>query len=157
MKFHPLLLVSLLTCLVLPAAHGQSQLELNTQACGEYQKADGQLNSVYQQIRRQYSGQKQFLDKLTRAERAWIAYRDAHLDSRFPSNNPQLEYGSVYPMCRCQELTQLTRERIQFLKRWVEGVPEGEVCSGSIRISAVNRPLASRCGSSATHSDQTKG
>jgi uncharacterized protein YecT (DUF1311 family) len=34
--------------------------------------------------------------KLKQAQRAWIAFRDAHLEARFPKADKQAEYGSAY-------------------------------------------------------------
>jgi uncharacterized protein YecT (DUF1311 family) len=91
----------------------QTQLEINEKNCNEYKKADEQLNKVYGQILSKYKDDKLFIDKLKIAEKAWITFRDAHLDSIFPENDKQLNYGSVYPTCRCIELTEITEQRIR--------------------------------------------
>lgn len=110
---------------------GQTQGEMNQDACECYKKADTRLNQTYQRILTEYRQDKIFLGKLKAAQRTWLAFRDAHLASIYPG--PPTEYGSVNPMCRCLLLEQLTQERTNVLRQWTEGVEEGDVCAGSIK------------------------
>jgi uncharacterized protein YecT (DUF1311 family) len=112
----------------------QSQLEMNQEAYNNYQKADKELNAVYQKILVEYKSETKFLSKLKIAQKAWIQFRDAEINAQFPEEDKQLIYGSVFPMCWSMELTNLTNERIQKLKVWLEGIDEGVVCTGSIKI-----------------------
>ena len=114
-------------------AFDQTQSEMNQDACGKYKKADAKLNRVYQQVLRDYAGDKNFNQKMKMAQRAWVVFRDAHMNSIYPDPSPQA-YGSVNPMCRCAILEQLTNDRIKMLSEWTEGVPEGEVCAGSQKV-----------------------
>jgi len=116
------------------AAFAQTQAEMDREACGKYQKADAELNRVYQQVISDYKTQRLFVEKLRSAQRAWVTYRDAQVEALYPAPDPQLAYGDVHRMCRCQALTELTIERTEVLREWVMGVEEGDVCSGSIRI-----------------------
>lgn len=112
---------------------GQSQTETNLDNC-DYNKADARLNKVYQRVLAEYHQDKIFIEKLKVAQRAWLAFRDAHLASIYPAANPRLEYGSVNPMCQCQILVALTDERTKTLQQWVDGTIEGDVCAGSVKI-----------------------
>jgi uncharacterized protein YecT (DUF1311 family) len=111
-------------------ALGQTQSEMNQAACESYKKADAQLNRIYNQILNDYAGDKNFIEKMRAAERAWIVFRDAHVNSIYPDPSPQA-YGGVNPMCRCAILEQLTNDRIKMLREWTDGVAEGDVCAGS--------------------------
>jgi uncharacterized protein YecT (DUF1311 family) len=111
-------------------ASAQSQTTLNTQAESGYQKADRELNTVYQKILKEYSGQPQFLKNLKVAQRLWVQLRNAELAAKYPSNG---RYGSVQPMCESAYLEKLTIERTKFLKVWLTGAAEGDVCSGSVK------------------------
>jgi uncharacterized protein YecT (DUF1311 family) len=115
-------------------AEAQTQSEINEEACRSYEKSDAALNKVYQQILKDYKAEALFIEKLKHAQRAWVAYRDAHLQAIYPG--PPQEYGSINPMCRCQILAELTKKRTEELQQWLRGVPEGEVCSGSIRLQS---------------------
>jgi uncharacterized protein YecT (DUF1311 family) len=114
-------------------ASDQTQFEMNQEACGKYKKADAELNRIYQQVLRDYMGDKNFIQKMRMAQRAWTAFRDAHVNSIYPDPGPQA-YGSVNPICRCAILEQLTNDRIKMLSEWTDGVPEGNVCAGSQKI-----------------------
>ena len=127
------LFTALMILVLVPAASGaQTQADLNQTACGTFEEADQTLNRVYQQIRRRYQGDKDFLEKLKRSQRAWIAFRDAELEALYPDENKQISYGSIYPMCVCGEQARLTQDRIEQLRRWLE-VEEGDGCAGSRR------------------------
>jgi uncharacterized protein YecT (DUF1311 family) len=111
----------------------QTQPEMNAEACREFQTADDELNKTYNQILRIYKADAEFIGKLKTAQRAWLAFRDAHLASIYPNIKPG-EYGSVNPMCRCEILVDLTNERSKALSKWLTGVEEGETCAGSIKF-----------------------
>lgn len=130
LKFKISALLILVFGLVSGIAHAQSQSTLNANASKQYQAADKELNSVYQQIIKEYSSKPVFIRNLKAAQRAWIKLRTADLAARFPSSGG----GSATPMCKSMYLENITRERTKYLRAWVTGIPEGDVCSGSIKI-----------------------
>ena len=111
----------------------QSQSEMNKEANNEYKKADIELNNVYQKILTEYKFNTVFIDRLKKTQRIWMSYRDAELEMKFPAENKQTVYGSVYPMCVSFFLKELTEERIEKLNVWINGIEEGNVCSGSVK------------------------
>lgn len=113
-------------------ANAQTQQEMNDQACSEYKQADREMNQAYQTILRDYRNDRGFVAALRKAQLAWIRYRDAHLNSIFPGDRSQ--YGSINTMCRCNDLAEITKERTRVLNRWVEGIEEGDVCAGSVKV-----------------------
>jgi uncharacterized protein YecT (DUF1311 family) len=124
----------LLLPLSFTVAPAQTQADMNKEACDEYQKADVELNKSYQQILSGYKADAVFARKMKTSQRAWVTYRDAHLASLYPAANPQSEYGSVFSMCRCMALAKITKQRTEELRRWVDGVEEGDACAGSIKV-----------------------
>lgn len=112
-------------------AYCQSQTALNRQAGNQYQKADKELNAVYQKILKDYAKKRVFITKLKNAQRLWVQLRDAELEARFPEPN---QYGSALPSCRAIYLADLTRQRTKFLRTWLNGIPEGDVCNGSVKM-----------------------
>jgi uncharacterized protein YecT (DUF1311 family) len=112
----------------------QTQTELNKRACDNYKAVDAEMNKVYQQILKEYRADNLFIQKLKAAQRAWLTYRDAQLEALYPAADTQVEYGSIYPACRCNALQEITSERTKVLRRWTEGVKEGDTCSGSIKV-----------------------
>jgi uncharacterized protein YecT (DUF1311 family) len=101
-----------------------------------FSKTDSLLNQVYGQVIKEYKQDTLFIIKLKEAQRAWIKFRDAYLESRFPimpKSNQYNEYGSIYPYCACVIMTDLTKERIKQLQAWLNGTVEGDVCGGSYK------------------------
>jgi len=97
-----------------------------------FAKADAELNRVYNLILKAYDDDAEFLSKLKNSQLAWIKLRNANLEMKYPLEDKKLQYGSVYPMCVSGFNTTLTLQRVKYLKRWLEGIDEGELCSGSI-------------------------
>lgn len=127
------LVAALVATAATPSA-AQTQSDLNAAACAAYQQADGNLNAVYKKILQKYKADAPFLASLRDAQRAWIAYRDAHLQSVYPEKDKRTAYGSIYDTCACGVLRTLTVQRTAMLQAWLDGVPEGEVCAGSIQV-----------------------
>lgn len=122
-----------LTCLIFTnatALFSQSQGEMNETGFNKYKKVDRQLNSVYKKIVAEYSKDTLFIKNFVTAQKAWIKFRDAEMISRFPNYDG---YGSSFPMCWYSVLQELTEERTKNLKLWLTGMPEGDLCSGSVK------------------------
>jgi uncharacterized protein YecT (DUF1311 family) len=116
--------------------HAQTQSRMSADSCAAYKKADSALNDTYKKVLSEYAKDRLFLQKLKTAQRAWVAYRDAHLDALYPAADKQAEYGSIYTTCRCAALEELTEQRTKELQKWLDGVPEGETCRGSIKSAS---------------------
>jgi len=128
-----LLVFTLLLCSL--SVFSQSQASENEKASQAYAKADKELNQVYQQILKEYKSDKAFIASLKKAQQAWIAFRDAEVAANYPAKNGMETYGSAFPMCWSLTLAELTKERIAKLKTWVNGIPEGDVCNGSVKVA----------------------
>ncbi len=116
-----------------PLARAQTQGEMNAATAGEFEAADTQLNSIYQQILSDYADDEAFIASLKEAQRCWITFRDAQLKMKYPDREPGY-YGSILPLCEAMYLAELTQERIKALQVWIEGVQEGDGCAGTVRI-----------------------
>jgi uncharacterized protein YecT (DUF1311 family) len=115
-------------------AQAQTQSRMNQDACRNYEAADAEMNKVYQQVLIEYKKEAAFIQKLRTAQRLWVAFRNAHVESLYPKPNKLAAYGSTHPACRCLALTEITTARIEALKRWITGAEEGDTCSGSIKM-----------------------
>ncbi|RPD40876.1 lysozyme inhibitor LprI family protein [Chitinophaga barathri] len=114
---------------------GQSQSEMNTSSGKDFQKADKELNAIYQKILTDYKADTAFIRNLKISQRMWVQLRELEMNTMFPSKEPGY-YGSVLPMCWANYKTMLTYDRIKFLKQWTDGTEEGDVCSGSVKIKS---------------------
>lgn len=123
-------------CLVSSSSFGQSQAQLNVQADAAYQKADQALNRTYQQILKEYRTQTVFLQSLKTAQQRWLQFRDAEMKARYPAANSQLEYGSFFPVCYSNGMEELTKARTKQLQLWLTGIPEGDMCNGSVKVAS---------------------
>ena len=58
---------------------GQSQTEMNQAACDSVNKADKELNQVFQKILKDYKEDTAFIKNIKAAQLQWIKLRDADL------------------------------------------------------------------------------
>jgi len=103
-----------------------NQHEMNACASKDFDTADKDLNQTYQAILAKYKDNDTFLANLRKAQKAWIAFRDAELDARFPlaaGQSPNVEYGSMYSMCYFGAKAELTRQRTAQLKDMLKNGP----------------------------------
>jgi uncharacterized protein YecT (DUF1311 family) len=110
---------------------GQTQLEMNANT--DYQKADKELNSTYKKILKEYSTNLIFIKNLKIAQNIWIKFRDAEMNVKYPQKEPGY-YGSIFPTCWNTYMAELTQKRSKELKIWLTGIPEGDTCSGSVKM-----------------------
>jgi uncharacterized protein YecT (DUF1311 family) len=108
----------------------ETQMEMNQCAGSELQAVDKELNRVYQQILKEYAGDRVFIEKFKAAQRAWLNFRDAELEAVYPHGD---NYGSAHPMCHTGEKAALTLARTKQLKLWLHGTIEGDLCAGSVK------------------------
>ncbi len=99
------------------------QASLNACIGQEYQAADKQLNATYHALAAKLSkgGQAQ----LQKAQRAWIAYRDAQCDFDTAASVG----GTIHPTAEAECLTTLTKLQTQHLDQQLH-CPEGDVSCG---------------------------
>jgi uncharacterized protein YecT (DUF1311 family) len=114
---------------------------MHVEASDLFKKADDELNLVYQEILSEYQTDSIFIKRLKEVQMVWISFRDAELEMRFPIENKQLGYGSSYPVCALNYLTELTEKRIEHLKTWTKGIEEGEMCTGSVKLKSELKQL----------------
>ncbi len=86
-----------------------------------------------------YAKDTAFITKYKASQKIWMQYRDAQLAMKFPAYDKS-EYGSIYSQCAGDYLAALTNQRNAILKVWKTGIPEGEVCRGSIPLPDQKRP-----------------
>ena len=113
----------------------QTQAEMSRDACEKFKKSDAKLNQTYKRILADYQKDKLFIEKMKLAQRAWLAFRDAHLAAVYPVEDAGAQNGSAGSMCQCLELEQLTYQRTKVMQQWIDGTREGDVCAGSIKIN----------------------
>lgn len=101
-----------------------NQQEMNQCAYEDYQKADKELNKVYQELKAKNKDDKKYLENLKKAQLAWIAFRDAEIATIFTceEEDERICFGSMYPLLYNGEMKRLTEERTSQLKKLIEGL-----------------------------------
>lgn len=109
-----------------------SQTEVTLEAVGDYEALEAAHQKIYDEIIAIYSEDKEFIDYLRRAQRAWIGFRDAHIRAIWPAiETASRPLGTAERMCIPVELEALTRQRIMQLLTWRKGIGEGDVGAGT--------------------------
>jgi uncharacterized protein YecT (DUF1311 family) len=113
-------------------SYGQTQPELNESQFKLYEKAEKELNAIYQKILKEYKADTAFIKNLKTAQKLWIQFRDAEMKMKYPEREPGY-YGSIQPLCWSIYLTELTQSRSKTLKIWLDGIEEGDACGGTVK------------------------
>jgi uncharacterized protein YecT (DUF1311 family) len=111
-----------LTAIFTPGAQAQSQAEINQEAHASLDKADAELNQVYNKVLSQKKAAPAEVEALKRAQRAWLAFVEAHLNAYFyvpEGENPRQTYGSSYPAEFAAQKEAMIRTRIAQLKEFL--------------------------------------
>jgi len=112
--------------------YSQTQSSMNMSVADSYKEIDKELNRVYNAIMVAYKGDAEFIKNLRVSQRLWIQFRDAEIKVKYP-NREAGYYGSSHSMCVSSYLAKLTQERVHTLQTWLDGMEEGDVCSGSVK------------------------
>ncbi len=104
-------------------SHAQNQMDQNQKAKNDYDRADRELSAIYDQVQKKYRQNPKMIKNLKLAHRLWIEYRLAEVSVKFPAidGDPFDTYGDSFPECYYSLLTEITQDRIAFLRRWLEG------------------------------------
>jgi uncharacterized protein YecT (DUF1311 family) len=89
----------------------QTQTGLNQCAAASYAKADEALNRAYREIARKLNAQDPAAGLFVKAQKSWLAFRDA--ECVFSSSG--VIGGSIYPLIYSTCLETLTKERTKQL------------------------------------------
>ena len=112
---------------------GSSQAELNLSTAEQLAATEDKLRDMLVAIESLYAGDEAFLAALAASQVAWAHYRDGQLRLIFPLG--PATPGTVHPFCYALWKSRLTAARIVELQPWRDGVAQGDVCAGSIRIN----------------------
>lgn len=115
------LLAGVVTAAMTPGARaacdaGLPQQGLNDCAHREFESADTALNAAYRRIVVRLAGQTETRQLLSKAQRAWLAFRDA--ECGFSASGVQ--GGSIQPMIVSLCQTDLTKARTEALGRYLD-------------------------------------
>ena len=118
--------------LLIYSSFAQTQTELNQDAAKQSLNVEKELNRVYNKILKEYKTDTAFTKNLKKSQKIWIQFREAEMKVKYPDREADY-YGSIHSMCLSSYREQLTTERIKVLQAWLDGVEEGDACSGSVK------------------------
>ncbi|GGD77966.1 lysozyme inhibitor LprI family protein [Croceicoccus mobilis] len=98
-----------------PCDNAMTQADMNQCSMEEYEAADGALNAAWADARAQAKASGTY-DSLLTAQRAWIAFRDAHCKAVAAP----YAGGSILPLIHNRCMTRLTQTRTAQLREMAE-------------------------------------
>jgi uncharacterized protein YecT (DUF1311 family) len=125
-------IIVLLYIITFPA-FSQIQVDSNNDAEDSFKKADNELNRVYQTILHEYKDDTLFMKNLKSVQRLWIQFRNAEVRMKYP-DTINGRYSTPYLMCTFSYKEKITRERINALKVWLEGIKGYSECAGTLKV-----------------------
>ncbi len=97
-----------------------NQTEMNICAEEEFEKADAELNKVYDALLQKEKKDALFTRKLRESQRAWIRFRDAELEATFAcEGSPFVCWGSMYPLSYNSYKAKMTKDRTERLRKYL--------------------------------------
>lgn len=119
----PMRIVFLLciACIARASCYDTAMTQASIADCAQSERHDDELNSTYKAVMKRFSSNKIFRERLKRAQRAWLAYRDLELDVVSSE-------GSISSQCRSARMLQLNKERTEYFKSLLDA-KEGDVCA----------------------------
>lgn len=93
------------------AVLAQTQTDMNSTASKNAAKADAAMTASYKRLMRTLAPAQK--TQLVRAQRAWIAYRDAEATLLASGS----EGGSMHPMVHAEAMKEMTQERTRNLEK----------------------------------------
>jgi uncharacterized protein YecT (DUF1311 family) len=100
-------------------------------SCNDYIQLKKDMDDLVKKINTEYAKDAAFMAKFKKTQAAWLTFRDAQMDMIFPETDKK-EYGTLYYVCRCNWLIEITTHRYDFLLKWISNFDTGEACGGSI-------------------------
>lgn len=99
-----------------------NQMEINQCAYEDFQKADKELNRVYNEVRKKNKDDKLFLKNLKTSQKLWLQFLEAELNTIFscPEQNQRICFGSMFPLLYNGSKAELTNDRTAQLKRYLK-------------------------------------
>jgi uncharacterized protein YecT (DUF1311 family) len=98
-----------------------NQPELSQCAADDYAASDKKLNDTWQALMSIHKHEDKIPDQLKKAQKAWVAFRDAEVDAQFACDDKSGNcWGSMEGMLRSQVLKELTDARTARLQKYID-------------------------------------
>lgn len=111
-----------------------TQTEVNDCAASSLKAANAELERVYGTVLSMYKDDPAFIDRLKRSQKLWRQLLAADFAMMYPHTDERGYYGSAFGTCAARAKAALTRRRVEFLKQWIKGTQDGDLCAGSRKM-----------------------
>jgi len=111
-----------------------TQAQVNECARSSLKAANAELKRVYRKLLSLYKDDPAFIDKLKRSQKRWRASRAADFAMTYPNEDGQGHHGSAFGTCGPRLKAKLTRQRTKFLRQWLHGAQNGDLCAGTRKM-----------------------
>jgi len=105
-----------------------TQQSMSAESCQAYHQQDEEMNDLYRSLKKSYKEDRYFLKRLKKAQKRWLKFRDAHVDTLYPKAKNDARTASNRTMCRCILLAAMTETRNNQLGDMLMA-EEGDVCA----------------------------
>jgi uncharacterized protein YecT (DUF1311 family) len=108
------------------AKNAGTQYESNVCAFEEVKRVEAEMARVYDSLLSRATGIEggpEAPSKIRVMQDAWITYRDAYIEARYPAENTQFEYGTIYVMNSALMRARLARRQITALRELLPHYP----------------------------------
>lgn len=93
----------------------KTQLDLDQCASKDLANSEASVEALYNKLLSIYANNTMFTEKLERSQSKWTLFTQMQLSMKYPHNNEDGYYGSVYPMCVAEYLSSLYAQRVEAL------------------------------------------
>jgi uncharacterized protein YecT (DUF1311 family) len=114
MRLLPILTAVVIGFAFISPIRAQSQMEMNADALDQFDKADKELNEVYQKVMKSIDDDVT-KKKVIAVQKAWLVLRDAQADLDADAERG----GSLAKLLWAQSETEMTKARIVELKKYL--------------------------------------
>lgn len=111
-----------------------TQTQVNDCARSSLKSTDTELRRVYRQLLSIYKDDPAFIKRLKQSQRRWRQSRAADFALMYPGAGEPNHHGSALATCTARLKERLARRRIAFLRQWLHGAQNGDLCAGSRKM-----------------------
>lgn len=105
------------------------QMKPQLEPCKEFDVLAIEMDSVYKKALIDHRGDQLLVKRIKASQVKWIGYRNSYINSLYTEH--ESKYGDTHKDCRCTELNNMQRFRIDQLKKWLDGSCGNSKCLDS--------------------------
>lgn len=104
--------------------------------CTEFDDSDLEMLNLIESIKKKYAHNTLFIQRFEMSQVYWVQYRDRHLRAIYPKDwdrSYRKENGTeIFNTCKCQELTRMTKTRVEELNLFMTNGPNDQLDCPSV-------------------------